>query len=70
MEPPIGNDALIARLDSLEAKVDAVYASSEKTRKYFLWTGIITLALIVIPLLILPLVIPAFLSSVSIPAGF
>ena len=61
---------LFAKITELEAKVDAVYASSEKVRKYFLWTGIITLALIVIPLLILPLVVPLFLQSVTLPAGF
>lgn len=61
---------LLERVAALEAKVDAVYTSSEKIRKYFLWTGIITLALIVIPLLILPLLVPAFLQSVTIPAGY
>jgi len=35
----------------------------EKMRKYFLWTMIITVGMIVIPLLILPLFLPAFLAS-------
>ena len=63
-------DEILARLSALEQKVDAVYASSEKIRKYFLWTGIITVLVIVVPLLILPLLLPAFLGSVTIPAGF
>jgi len=62
--------ALFQKLAELEAKVDAVYASSEKIRKYFLWTGIITLLVIVVPLFLLPLVIPAFLQSVTIPPGY
>ena len=51
-----------ARLDMLEKKIDAIYVSAEKTRKYFLWTGIITLAVIVLPLLALPFAIGQLLS--------
>ncbi len=58
------------KLSEIEAKVDAVFASSEKMRKYFLWTLVITIVVIVGPLLILPFVIPAFLSSVTLPSGF
>jgi len=58
------------KLIEMDAKLDATYASSEKVRKYILWTGIITVAFIVIPLLILPFVIPAFLSSITIPEGY
>ena len=58
------------QLQRIEQKVDALYASSEKMRKYFLWTLIITAAVIVVPLLILPLVIPFFLNSLTLPPGF
>ncbi|MBY0294373.1 hypothetical protein K2Q08_03530 [Patescibacteria group bacterium] len=51
------------QLNRIEQKLDATYAAVEKMRKYFLWTGIITIAIIVIPLLILPLFVPAFLAS-------
>ncbi len=61
--------ALSQKLSELESKVDAVYKSSERIRKYFLWTGIITLVVIVVPLIILPFVIPLFLQSITIPAG-
>lgn len=47
----------------LEAKVDKIYKSVEKTRKYFLWTMIITIALFVLPLVGLLFAIPAFLST-------
>ena len=56
-------DRIEVKLAELEGKIDATLRSSEKTRKYFLWTGIITVAVIVIPLLILPLFIPSFLAS-------
>lgn len=56
---------LTQRIAALEEKVDAMYASVEKLRKYFLWTGIITLALFVLPLVGLAFAIPSFLSSYS-----
>jgi type II secretory pathway component PulF len=59
-----------AKLTELQTKIEATFVSAEKTRKYMMWTAIITIAVIVIPLLLLPLVIPAFLSSVALPAGF
>ena len=54
---------LTARLAVLEQKVDAMYASVEKLRKYFLWTGIIGVALFILPLIGLIFVIPSFLKS-------
>ena len=58
------------QLQRLEQKVDALYASLEKMRKYFLWTLIITAGVIIVPLLILPLVIPFFLNSLALPVDF
>ena len=51
-----------AKLEALEKKIDAIYVSAEKTRKYFLWTGIITLAVIVLPLLALPFALSQLMS--------
>jgi len=63
-------DRIEIKLAELEAKVNAAVTSSEKVRKYLMWTAIVTIAVIVLPLLILPLLLPAFLSSVALPAGF
>ena len=63
-------DRIEKKLIEVEEKVNSVYRSSERMRKYFLWTLIITLVLVIVPLLILPFVIPAFLQSVALPAGF
>ncbi len=63
-------DRIEKKLADVEVKLDAVFKSSEKMRKYFLWTLIITAAVIIIPLFILPLLLPAFLSSVTLPAGY
>jgi len=54
---------LSARLAALEQKIDAIYISVEKTRKYFMWTMIITVVLFVLPLIGLMFVIPAFLTN-------
>ena len=54
---------LSARLDILEKKVDAAYKASESVRKYLFWTGVVTVALIVLPLIGLAFAIPAFLSN-------
>lgn len=51
------------RLVALEQKIDAIYVSVEKTRKYFQWTMIITIVLFVLPLVGLVFAIPAFISS-------
>lgn len=59
-------DRIEIKLAELEGKVDAVHASSEKMRKYFLWTLWITLGAILIPLVILPTLIPSFLASQGI----
>lgn len=54
---------LSQKLSALETKVDAIYTSVEKTRKYFQWTMIITIVLFVLPLIGLVFAIPAFMSS-------
>jgi hypothetical protein len=58
------------KLAALEGKIDAIYTSVEKTRKYFLWTLIITLAVVVLPLLFLPFAVSSFLKTLTLPAGF
>ena len=60
---------LQARLESIEKKVDEVYVSAEKTRKYFLWTAIITVAAIVLPLIGLAFTLPSVISSYSSALG-
>ena len=63
-------DRMEVKLAELAGKLDSVHASAEKMRNYFLWTLWVTIGLIVVPLLILPLVLPAFLQSLVLPAGF
>lgn len=51
------------KMAGLEKKIDDIYASVEKTRKIIMWTGIITVAVIVLPLIAMMFVIPSFLSN-------
>ena len=56
---------LRSKLDSLEKKIDAIYISAEKTRKYFLGTMIVTAVAFVLPLIGLLFAIPTFMSTYS-----
>lgn len=47
----------------LEEKIDAVYASVEKARKYLLITLIVTVVTIVLPIIIALIMIPMALST-------
>jgi hypothetical protein len=61
---------LKAQLDRIEQKADAAMRSAEKSRKYLLWTGVITAAVIILPLLFLPFAINSLLSSYSTALNF
>ncbi len=53
---------LSGRIDVLEEKIDAIYRSVEKTRKYFLWTLIGSAVVFVLPLIGLVFALPSFFS--------
>ena len=59
------DEDLNQRMAMLEGKIDAIYKTTEKTRKYFLWTLIVTLALVVVPAIALLFAVPSFISSYS-----
>jgi hypothetical protein len=54
---------LLAKLDEISARADKAYQAAESTRKYLFWTGVVTVALIVLPLIGLAFAIPSFISS-------
>lgn len=58
-------DEVLRKLEENEKKLDAIYKSVERTRKYFLWTLVITIVIIVLPLIGLVFIIPKFLSTLS-----
>ncbi|OGF69251.1 hypothetical protein A3H65_03540 [Candidatus Giovannonibacteria bacterium RIFCSPLOWO2_02_FULL_45_14] len=60
---------LLKKIDELDKKTEEIYRSVEKTRKYFLWTLIITALVIVLPLIGLMFVIPQFLNTYTSGMG-
>ena len=63
------DEVILQKLAEQEKKIEAIYASVEKTRKYFLWTLIISVGVVVLPLIGLMFAIPFFLSTLSTAYG-
>lgn len=57
---------VLNKLEEQDKKMDAIYVSVEKMRKYFLWTLIISILVIVLPLLGLIFIIPQFLDTLQL----
>ena len=51
------------KLEEQDAKLDAIYKSVEKTRKYFLIIAWVTVAAVVLPIIGLLFAIPSFLKT-------
>ena len=51
------------KIEKMEQRVEQIYISVEKTRKYFLWTGIITVAVIVLPIIAMMFILPSFITN-------
>ena len=49
------------KFEAQNKKLDEIFRSVERTRKYILWSFIVTVATIVLPLIALVFVIPWFL---------
>ncbi len=57
------------KLEQQDAKLDAIYKSVEKTRKYFQMIFWVTIVLFILPLIGLLFIIPSFLSTYSVAIG-
>ena len=58
-------DDIKMELLSQRGLLEKIYESSEKTRKYFLWTLIISLLFFIAPLVIFLLVLPSFIDTLT-----
>jgi NADH:ubiquinone oxidoreductase subunit 3 (subunit A) len=54
---------LLKRIEAQEEKLNQIFTSVEKMRKYFLWTFWLTVIVFVIPLIAMVFVLPWFISS-------
>ena len=59
---------ILNKLQAQEVLLQQVYESVEKTRKYFLWTLIGSIAMFVLPLLAIAVILPKLISTIS--AGY
>jgi len=53
------------RLVQMQEKVDKIYVSVEKTRRYFMWTLIISIAVMVLPLIGRLITIPLYINNLK-----
>lgn len=60
---------ILKKLEEQAQKIEKISISVEKTRKYFLWTLIISAAFVVLPLVGLIFVIPQFLNTLNATSG-
>ena len=60
---------ILNRLQTQEELLQKVYASVEKTRKYFMWTLIATAVMFILPLIGLMFVIPSFFNTMRSSYG-
>lgn len=60
---------ILEKLESQRKKIEEMFISVEKTRKYFLWTLIISVAFIILPIVGLIFVIPQFLNTLNMASG-
>lgn len=60
------DDEILAQLAEHEQKLEEIYTSVEKMRKYFLWALIITLIAIILPLIGVAIALPSFLGNLQL----
>jgi len=56
---------ILQKLAEQDKKIDLIYISVEKTRKYFQWTLIITVVTVLLPLLVMIVAIPWLMSTLG-----
>lgn len=56
---------ILKKLEEQELKIEAIWKSVEKTRKYFLFTMISSIVMVVLPLIGLLIAIPIMLNTLS-----
>lgn len=56
-------EEILKKMEEQDKKLQEIHRSVEKMRKYFLWTIIISVVFIILPLIALVFIIPQFLNS-------
>ncbi|MCX6737927.1 MAG: hypothetical protein NTY11_00715 [Candidatus Parcubacteria bacterium] len=58
-------EEILKKIEAQDRKLEEIYNSIEKMRKYFLWTLIITIIVIILPLIGILFLIPKLVSTLS-----
>ncbi len=58
-------EEITKKLAELEEKINKIYISVEKTRKYILWTVIISILVVVLPGILIAFVLPSFIGNIT-----
>lgn len=66
---PVPNSVVLQKLIEQEVKIEKIYASVERTRKYFLATLILSILMIILPLIGLAFTLPSLLRSFQLPSA-
>ncbi len=56
---------ILKKLEEQDQKLNAIYRSAEKTRKYFMWTLIVAVVVTVLPMIGIMFLAPFLLSTLS-----
>ena len=64
------SDEILKKLQAHSEQLERIYRSAEKTRKYFLWSLIIGILTVVLPLIGLAFILPFFLKNLMPPGLF
>jgi type IV secretory pathway component VirB8 len=62
-------EELVQKIDEQQKKIDAIYVSVERLRKYFMWTVIITVVTVVLPIIALAFILPWFIKTMTSAYG-
>jgi len=62
-------EEILKKIEAQDKKLEEIYNSIERIRKYFLWSFIVTVAAIILPLIGLLFVIPQFLRNFNASMG-
>lgn len=62
-------EEILKKIEEQQQKIDAIYVSVEKTRKYFQWTLIITVVTIVLPIVAIIILLPWLMNTLSSAYG-
>ena len=60
---------ILKKIEEQGRRIEEIFVSVEKTRKYFLWTLIISVAFVILPIIGLMLVTPQFFNNLDAVSG-